>query len=372
MRSRWLCSVIVGLTAFVPAAAGAESSVRRARREIVAYVCSRDASKSGLYKIGVHDGARFARVSKDPGYDDKDARWSPDRRRIAWVRGWTFGEGDQGSAGEIFVADADGSDRRRLTDTRLPNLDPDWAPGSSRLVFERGVGTESDIVTIGVEGNGEKRLTRDDGVDIDPVWSPDGRWIAWSSDGAIRKMRADGTGKRKLTGRVDRGRRVEDFAPRWSPNGKRILFVRRLPFGSRSNMELFVIGANGRGMRRLTRTDVSEYEHSWSPDGRKIAFQRRLLDPESTRQHLWVMDAGGRNEVRLTPDLAPRDFSSFFPTWARDSERIAFAWPRGACHRSDIWIARADGSRLRQLTHTDGVGESRPNWYTRGGQEDQV
>lgn len=372
MRSRLLTVLAAALVGVVPSA-GVETAgfSRRDARVIVVYACSNDPDRVGFYKINVRTGARFDRLTEDPGYDDKDPRWSPDRRWIAWVRGWSFDEGSEGSAGEIRVMRADGTREKRLTSTERPNLDPDWSPDSTRLVFERGTGSRSDIVTIRADGRRERRLTRDDGVDIDPVWSPDGRWIAWSSDGAIRKMRADGTDKRKLTGRAEREPGVEDFAPRWSPSGKKVLFVRRLPGRVQSNMELFVIGANGRGLRRLTSTRASEYEHSWSPTGGKIVFQRRLWDPESSRQHLWVMRADGGDQVRLTGDLAPGgQFFSFYPTWSIDGKRVAFSRPRGRCERSDIWVARADGSGVRQVTATDDLGEFKPNWYSRGGQEE--
>jgi Tol biopolymer transport system component len=53
-----------------------------------------------------------------------------------------------------------------------------------------------------------------------PAWSPDGRRIAYVKDGAIHVMRADGSADRPLT----RGRK--DAAPAWSPDGTRLSFVR--------------------------------------------------------------------------------------------------------------------------------------------------
>ena len=360
---------------FVPVAAlggiGAEPPSMRERNHILIKACARY-NAVGFYKIDARTGEVVERLTADPKLRDKDPRWSPDRRKIAWMRGEVYKEGTTGVPGEIYVMDADGTDRRRVTDSELPNFDPDWSPDSTKLVFERGFLEESDVVTINADGSGERRLTRDDGVDIDPVWSPNGRWIAWASDGAIRKMRADGTDKQKLTGARQAERRATDEAPRWSPAGNAILFVRSIHGKDDWNMELFIVRPNGRGLTRLTRSPEDEYEHSWSPDGTKIVFQRRRWEASdgTYRQHLWVMDADGGNQIRLTGNLAVRNwYLSFYPTWSPNGTRVAYSTNRMRCNRADLWVARADGSGRRRLTRTDRFGEIKPNWYSRGGQD---
>ena len=233
----------------VPAAAiggggGGDPPSMRERNHILVKACARH-NAVGFYKIDARTGAFVERLTKDPDLRDQDPRWSPDRRKIVWMRGEVYQEGTTGVPGEIYVMDADGTDRRRVTDSELPNFDPDWSPDSTKLVFERGFLEESDIVTVDADGSGEHRLTRDDGVDIDPVWSRNGRWITWSSDGAIRKMRADGTDKQKLTGARQEKRRASDAAPRWSPAGNAILFARSIHRKNDWNMELFVVRPTG-------------------------------------------------------------------------------------------------------------------------------
>ncbi len=368
-----LIAILLMPVAALGGGGGGDPPSMRERNRILVRACGHHRAV-GFYKIDARTGKVVERLTKDPNLHDKDPRWSPDRRKISWMRGEVYKEGTTGVPGEIYVMDADGTDRRRVTDSELPNFDPDWSPDSTKLVFERGFLEESDIVTVDADGSGERRLTHDDGVDIDPVWSPNGRWITWSSDYAIRKMRADGTDKQKLTGARQAERRASDAAPRWSPAGNAILFVRSIHGKDDWNRELFTIRPSGRGLTRLTRSRADEYEHSWSPDGTKIVFQRRGDASDGTiRQHLWAMDADDGSQTRLTGNLAVKNWShfSFYPTWSSNGTRVAYTRYRTHCGRADLWVARADGSGTRRLTRTDRLGEIKPNWYSRGGQ-DQV
>jgi Tol biopolymer transport system component len=152
----------------------------------------------------------------------------------------------------------------------------------------------------------------------------------------IQVMRADGRGRRTLTHSL-----ADDGAPAWSPDGTRIAFHRELNYGDgRFNIEIFLMRADGRNVRRLTNHFGDDQDPAWSPDGRTIAFARTF---RNTRE-LAVMDAsGGDLRVLVTGDI------NGAPSWSPDGRRIAFERaPVG--FGSEIWIVRADGTGLRQLT----------------------
>src|SRR4051812_47292952 len=135
--------------------------------------------------------------------------------------------------------------------------------------------------------------------------------------------RPDGRGARPVT-HGD----VSDGAPAWSPDGRRLVFVRSSRSGSGSS--LWIVGAAGEGLRRLTRGAV-DLEPSWSRD-RRIAFVR--INPATYQSGIWVTDARGSTPKRIL--VGHRGLSA--PVWSPDGRRLAVEDGRA------IYTARADGS----------------------------
>jgi len=238
-----------------------------------------------------------------------------------------------------------------------------------------------------------------------PAWSRDGTGIAFTA-GTTAPGRADFSGPTRIwTARADGGGaralthgNVRDGAATWSPDGRRLAFVRAGP-GSRSS--LWLVRSDGTGARRLTSGAV-DIEPSWSPDGRTIAFVRidpRLLQagiwlvrPDGSKRHrilasergltdpVWSPDgtrllvedgralysirangSGKTTLARLTAD-ARGALEDPMPAWSPDGTRVAFCQLRSrAIGKSDIWTVRADGTGLRRLTRSPGL-DTDPSW----------
>ena len=113
----------------------------------------------------------------------------------------------------LWIIDANSSDpsaKRRLT-TGGSDGQPAWSPNGQRIAYISQDDGNFEIYVVNADGTGKTRLTNDAASDGLPEWSPDGQWIAFRSDRggtwAIYAMRADGSDLRKI---VD-----ADVLPRW-------------------------------------------------------------------------------------------------------------------------------------------------------------
>ena len=288
-----------------------------------------------------------ASISAAPRADGGDAA-----RAIVFVDG-------AGSASEIYVRSGDGT-RQRVTQNRSQESFPAWSPDRRRIAFVR----DGAIWVIGwSDGTPERRLTSGTGAaaDLYPAWSPDGRFIAFASTRGRREselyvMNADGTRVRRLT-RTPRW--VEDTQPRFSPDGRFIVFAANRP--SFFNHEIYRIRAgDGGGLRRLTvwgsgqdGAPGDDLAPTYSPDGRTIAF----TSDRSGDTALWTMSADGRS-LREVARHAGGHVA--LPRFSADGRVLVYGVVRdeaGKPQTTRLWSVRTDGTERMEL----GPGRE-PDW----------
>jgi len=214
---------------------------------------------------------------------------------------------------------ANGSDIQRLTYTTLADVDeehfPGWSPDGAKIAFMYGPELNHEIYVMNADGSNRVNLTNHPADDWAPVWSPDGSKIAFHSffrteSGDIFVMDANGEALVRLT--TDPG---EDSFPVWSPDGQRIAFVSN----RRGNHEIYVMRSDGSNQIPITQNGANNQTPSWSPDGNRIAFaslqdsRPNELDPRPNLE-IYTISADGfvSSQIRLTNNRA----IDAYPRWS--------------------------------------------------------
>jgi Tol biopolymer transport system component len=232
-----------------------------------------------------------------------------------------------------------------------------WSPDGAQFAFSSSVDENLDIYVVDADGTNRTRLTTDPHDDRCPAWSPDGAQIAFQRfsgfdpfSGAWRvwAMNADGTGARQLP-KGGAWSSDGNVFPAWSPDGSQIAFHLTSWSGPR---QVYVTNADGSGTPvRLSDGSANDMAPAWSPDGTKIAF----CSDRDGNSEIYVMDADGTDPVRLTHNPA----ADGFPAWSPDGSSIAFESDRDG--NPEIYVMDADGTDQRNISQDPGADTS-PNW----------
>jgi len=239
------------------------------------------------------------------------------------------------------------------TATPTPTPSPPPPPPSAtfgRLAFASNRDGNREIYVVDLASGNVRRLTNNAAVDYLPDWSPDGSSIAFTSSRTgsydLWTMNADGSNQQPVVTTS-----AWDDYPRWSPNGRRLALSTTAVTDGVPNSEIFVWSADS-GLTQVTHTAMEDQWPDWSPDGRIIYSEG------SKRQSNWDLlvinpDGSGRTTLVGGPQADVKG------TWSPDGQWIAFSRitsdtnGNGALDEEDagdVWVGRADGSNLRQLT----------------------
>jgi TolB protein len=246
---------------------------------------------------------------------------------------------------DVFAFDIDGSDFVRVADSPAgPEFDGSWSPDGKWIAYRdstRGINTDDEIYIASADGKQRRNLTNNPANDWGPDWSPDGTTIAFNSD------RDHETGTRGYLVNPD-GSNVQRIDvdmwleyPSWSPDGRKLAFMGALG----SNYELFVVDLASLDVKQLTTSPGHDGWPAWSPDGSTIAFasvrddcQFASPDAECWRsgdigEHfdIWTIGADGSRLRRVTPEFGQ------FVAWAPDGRYLLIS---GAA----LFVVRPDGT----------------------------
>jgi TolB protein len=224
--------------------------------------------------------------------------------------------------------------------------------GNGMIAFDRHRSGNWDVyIKRPAHSSPAVRLTSSAADDFAPSFSPNGRRIAFTSDRGgnydIYTMRAGGNDLRRITTNP-----ALDAFPSWSPDGKRLAFA-----SNRSgDWEIYTTAVSGRkGLVQVTHHAGVDSLPSWSPDGTRIAFD----SPRGRHFQICVVSAAGGTVTPLTSGTA----RNVQPAWSPDGTQIAFTSNRSGSF--DVWVLTVSNGNLRRLT-TDSAAEYQPAWSPDG------
>ena len=233
---------------------------------------------------------------------------------------------------------------------------------SQRIVFQAKVHGLYQLFTIAPDGAGLNQITHLDvkrssvpGVE-GPRWSPDGKLILFDSDYgrtpghviSVFTIRPDGSGLKRLplvTG-------LFNGAPAWSPDGKQIAYTFDASNIPVHQQGIEIAQSDGSFPYALTRAAyayILDGGADWSPTGAWIAFVESFSATES--QIMKVRDVGG-----VPIALTPRELNANNPRWSPDGTRILFNShnPPRPGQDANLYTMDAHGKNVVQLTHYEG------------------
>ena len=255
--------------------------------------------------------------------------WSPDGRRLAFVSGnpaFSFGTTAFGNLGpsSIWTVALDGRPPTRLTTAPFTFGSPVFTPDNRGILYVSNAEGGWDVYHQAIDAAGRprgepRRLTS--GLNAHGIsLSRDGSRLAYTQMDSRSNIFAASTTERRLDSMAvlrqvtDENQTIETVDV--SKDGKWLVFESNRDGRS----HIYKMPAAGGELVQLTNDPEEDFAPRWSPDGRWIAFHRREPSKDGLRD-VYLTNADGRSRTRLTTDTT---FDNSYPVFTADSRRVVF------------------------------------------------
>ena len=273
---------------------------------------------------------------------------------------------------EIYSMNSDGGNQRRLTNNGEIDFNARWSPDKTKIVFVRRVNTNNDfeqIWTMNADGSGQTRLTGPTAnvSDHEPSWKPDGTKILFSRCDInficdLYTMNPDGTNQQPFSGAAT-PENDEDTAF-YAPDGTKIIYSRIPNNTAIPTVGLHTLTENSNNLLRLTSptTPTADRDPRYSPNGSKIAFVRVpdvIGNTNINGLEIYTMNADGTAQTNITAN----SFLDNMPIWSPDGTRLAFHSSRDNSVNEIYTMNAANGGAVTRLTFNS-ANDFLNDWYS--------
>jgi Tol biopolymer transport system component len=320
--------------------------------------------KNEYWIIGITpDGKRKGDPFQAPLLSDAVPDWA------SWTREGQLAFHYKKTVSNIFVSNADGSEKNQLTNMEWSDLEPEWCPDGSSIAFTSDRGGKRSIWLMSAQGSHPKkisgRLTDRPGVSgvHNIAWHPNGRIISC----VVPQLEDEDRGIWTIDIESGSAQRIPfDFfnlvqGTDWSPDGKRIAFCFFHPDEQDKNpAKVYTISAEGGEAEILTKVEEDNLNCGrplWSPDGRRIAFS-------DDTGRIWIADSEGGDPQAITDAIKEKTVGSTIwgasvIGWSPDGENVFF-WRSEGKGKWGYYSVPSQGGELKKLNIED-AGDISPD-----------
>ncbi len=256
---------------------------------------------------------------------------------------------------DLYKLDLTTGVETQLTHDPAADSYPNVSPDGQWIAFQSKRDGDFDIYVMSIEGTSLRRLTNNTVLDRTPAWSPDGQWIIFSSDTRndetfdLFAIRPDGTELHPIRNNGDR-----NGYPHYAPDGKSIIFTTGNPDDG-ATWEIGRLELLTGTFSRLTNNTYKDWSPTFSTDGNSIIYLTTNDGNASGDSAIAVMNSDGSNP-HILYDGAGFEWG---PVYSPDGSVVAFTSLSTRTVQEEVFIMRADGTGLQQVTSEGGQG---PCW----------
>jgi len=356
--------------------------------KVVAYVLTvidqkKNRRESAIWVVPA-DGSAAPRRLSAVGFSSNSPRWSPDGKTLAFLsaRAPESSSGEKPKPQIYLLSISGGGEATALTKSKNGVQTYQWSPEGSRIAVVSSSGPMDGISTADRKSD-VRHYTHIRYKFNDSGWFDDKRRHLWvvSVPGGEAKQ-------------ITEGQDWNDTDPQWSPDGTRIAFVSDRTgkaYDDSHNTDIWVIPAAGGNLTKISDHAFEDENPRWSPDGKQILFAGQTAAHQFPKLYLAAASGGAASQLAVKDlDLIPADLhwpapgSILFTAGVKGETHILRAdpaahtfiavtsGPRGIHaldvskgtgkmayladdfqHMDDLYVANLDGSDERQLTHVN-------------------